>query len=103
MGLHNPIPISLEKDIEKAASILTSFTSSSEASITGKVIPLDILERCKGIAVLTVIKGGFIWSGRAGSGLVVAKYPLFSLLSFFIFILACSLLATPLPHYIFPN
>ncbi|OLY79345.1 LAS seventeen-binding protein 3, partial [Smittium mucronatum] len=72
MGLHNPIPVSLDKDIEKAASILTSFISPSEAKLSGKVIPNDILDKCCGIAVLTVIKGGFIWSGRAGSGLVVA-------------------------------
>ncbi|OMJ08938.1 SH3 domain-containing protein [Smittium culicis] len=73
--IHSPIPVSLDKDIDRASSILKSFISPTEAKYQNKVIPADILERCKGIAVLTVIKGGFIWSGRAGSGLVVARLP----------------------------
>ncbi|OMJ26193.1 SH3 domain-containing YSC84-like protein 1 [Smittium culicis] len=73
--MHSPIPVSLEKDIDKAASILTSFISPTEAKYQGKIIPFDILDKCHGIAVLTVVKGGFIWSGRAGSGLVVARLP----------------------------
>ncbi|KAI0226050.1 hypothetical protein L0F63_005456, partial [Massospora cicadina] len=39
------------------------------------VIPPDILSKAKGFAILTVIKAGFVWSGRAGSGLVVARLP----------------------------
>ncbi|OMJ26536.1 SH3 domain-containing protein [Smittium culicis] len=66
--IHSPIPVSLEKDIDKASS-------PTEAKYQNKVIPANILERCKGIAVLTVIKGGFMWSGRAGSGLVVSRLP----------------------------
>ncbi|OMJ08919.1 SH3 domain-containing YSC84-like protein 1 [Smittium culicis] len=39
------------------------------------IIPADILDKCKGIAILTVMKGGIIMTGSAGSGLVVAKLP----------------------------
>ncbi|CAO3597496.1 unnamed protein product [Absidia cylindrospora] len=37
------------------------------------VIPTDILRNAKGLAILTVLKGGFLFSGRAGSGLVIAR------------------------------
>ncbi|KAG0244185.1 hypothetical protein BGW41_000172 [Actinomortierella wolfii] len=37
------------------------------------IIPPDILARAKGLAIFTVIKAGFLFSGRAGSGLVIAR------------------------------
>ncbi|OMJ26539.1 SH3 domain-containing protein [Smittium culicis] len=52
MKLNSPIPASLAKECEKAAKVLNAF-----------------------IAILTVIKAGFIWSGRVGSGLVFARLP----------------------------
>ncbi|KAJ2233215.1 hypothetical protein H4R99_006569 [Coemansia sp. RSA 1722] len=69
-----PIPQSLEKECIKAANILNSFVNPG-ASGTDKFIPPDILANAKGIAFLTVLKAGFIWSGRVGSGLVVARLP----------------------------
>ncbi|PVU96746.1 hypothetical protein BB561_000984 [Smittium simulii] len=75
MGLHSPLSKGLENDIEKASKILSSFLYDKEAQYTDKIIPGDILERCKGIAVLTVIKGGILWSGRAGTGLVISRLP----------------------------
>ncbi|OZJ04737.1 hypothetical protein BZG36_01800 [Bifiguratus adelaidae] len=38
-------------------------------------IPSAVLRNAKGLAIFTVVKAGFIWSGRAGSGLVVARLP----------------------------
>lgn len=40
-----------------------------------KVIPPSILSNAKGFAVLTILKAGFLGSGRVGSGLVVARLP----------------------------
>ena len=40
-----------------------------------KVIPPSILANAKGLAILTVLKAGFLGSGRFGSGLVVARLP----------------------------
>ncbi|PVU97043.1 hypothetical protein BB561_000803 [Smittium simulii] len=65
----------LESDIKKATEIISSFLHTKELQYTHKLIPSDVLDKCKGIAVLTVIKGGFIWSGRLGTGLVIAKLP----------------------------
>lgn len=36
-------------------------------------IPPNILANAKGLAIFTVLKAGFLFSGRAGSGLVVAR------------------------------
>lgn len=60
--------ISLQEDIDRSARILREFQSIPEGGI-----PREVLENARGIAVLSVIKGGFIFSGRIGSGLVVAK------------------------------
>ncbi|KAF7721287.1 hypothetical protein EC973_004963 [Apophysomyces ossiformis] len=40
-----------------------------------KVIPPGILDKAQGLAIYTVLKAGFLFSGRAGSGLVVARLP----------------------------
>lgn len=39
------------------------------------MIPRGIIENAKGIAVITILKAGFVWTGRAGCGLVVARLP----------------------------
>ena len=38
-----------------------------------QVIPRNILENAKGFAIFTVFKAAFLFSARAGSGVVVAK------------------------------
>ena len=79
MKLHNPLPQSIEEDILKCAHILEKFTkkelthSSLLAQTANKVIPPNVIGNAKGIAIMTVFKAGFIWSGRTGSGLVVAR------------------------------
>ncbi|GMG22136.1 unnamed protein product [Ambrosiozyma monospora] len=40
-----------------------------------QVIPHEVLLNAKGLAVITVLKAGFLFSGRAGSGVVVARLP----------------------------
>ncbi|KAF9091624.1 hypothetical protein BGX23_005013 [Mortierella sp. AD031] len=37
------------------------------------IIPPDILSKAQGLAIFTVVKAGFLFSGRAGSGIVVAR------------------------------
>jgi len=39
------------------------------------VIPPSVLKNAKGLAILTVLKAGFLFSGRAGSGVIVARLP----------------------------
>ncbi|KAI1186596.1 hypothetical protein F5B17DRAFT_403007 [Nemania serpens] len=75
MGLHNPIPSSLASECKKCGKILTSFVDPRQAFSPDKIIPPHILANAKGLAILTVIKAGFLGSARFGSGLVVARLP----------------------------
>ncbi|KAF1813333.1 DUF500-domain-containing protein [Eremomyces bilateralis CBS 781.70] len=73
MGINNPLPSSMHSECKKAAKILTSFVDPGQAFSPDKVIPPAVLANAKGLAVLTVIKAGFLGSARFGSGVVVAR------------------------------
>ncbi|KAI8723916.1 hypothetical protein NCS52_00248400 [Fusarium sp. LHS14.1] len=75
MGINNPLPSSLASECKKCGKILTSFINPRQAFGPDKVIPPSILANAQGLAILTVLKAGFIGSGRFGSGLVVARLP----------------------------
>lgn len=75
MGINSPIPTDLAGECEKAAKILNKFVDPVESGGIDSVVPPDILSNAKGFAILSVLKAGFVWSGRAGSGLVVARLP----------------------------
>ncbi|TXT08833.1 hypothetical protein VHUM_02961 [Vanrija humicola] len=67
---------SLPGESQKAAKILKSFLadpSHPESALNS--IPKQVLLGCKGLAVFTILKAGFVFSGKAGSGLVVARLP----------------------------
>ncbi|CAG8550351.1 1553_t:CDS:10 [Paraglomus brasilianum] len=71
--VNSPLPTDLAGECRKAAKILNSFIDPVVAKGPDKVIPPNILQKAKGFAIFTVIKAGFLFSGRAGSGLVVAR------------------------------
>lgn len=71
MPLHKPYHSSMEKEITKSASIVNSFFDSTVSP--DKSIPGEFIQTCQGIAFLTVIKAGFIWSGKVGTGLVICR------------------------------
>ncbi|EEP76332.1 hypothetical protein UREG_01181 [Uncinocarpus reesii 1704] len=73
LGIHNPLPASLRSECRKAGKILASFVDPRQAFGPDKIIPPQILANAKGLAVITVLKAGFIGSGRFGSGVVVAR------------------------------
>ncbi|KIX03642.1 uncharacterized protein Z518_07195 [Rhinocladiella mackenziei CBS 650.93] len=72
-GINNPLPSSMRSECRKAAKILASFVDPRQSFGPDKVIPPQILANAKGLAVLTVLKAGFLGSGRFGSGIVVAR------------------------------
>ena len=41
--------------------------------LDAKLIPSKVLENAKGIAIITMVKAGALWTGRAGSGIVVSR------------------------------
>ncbi|KAG0290694.1 hypothetical protein BGZ98_003330 [Dissophora globulifera] len=73
MKLNSPLPKDLAGECKKASKILNAFIDPIAAQGLDNVIPPDILSNAKGLAIFTVIKAGFLFSGRAGSGLVVAR------------------------------
>lgn len=75
MGINNPLPGSLKTESIKAAKILASFIKPNQVLGADEVIPHEVLLNAKGLAILTVLKAGFLFSGRAGSGVVVARLP----------------------------
>ncbi|GMK59666.1 hypothetical protein CspeluHIS016_0802720 [Cutaneotrichosporon spelunceum] len=66
----------LPGECDKAAKILQSFLADpSNPDSALNSVPKEVLLRCKGLAVFTILKAGFVFSGKAGSGIVVARLP----------------------------
>lgn len=60
----------LQDAVDQAVTILRRFQSIPEQSI-----PAEVIRDAQGLAILHVIKAGFIFSGRGGQGVVVARTP----------------------------
>jgi lipid-binding SYLF domain-containing protein len=58
----------MQDDVDQAVSIIQRFRDIPEKSI-----PREVLRDAKGLAIMTVIKAGFIFSGRGGAGVVIAR------------------------------
>ena len=58
----------MQDDVDRAVATIQAFRNIPEKSI-----PTEVLRNAKGVAIMTVIKAGFIVSGRGGSGVVVAR------------------------------
>jgi lipid-binding SYLF domain-containing protein len=75
-NVNSPLPSDFESEVQKAAKILSSFTDPEKVEGgLDNVIPKDVFANAKGLVIFTVVKAGFFWSGRVGSGLVIAKLP----------------------------
>src|SRR3982075_2542917 len=57
-----------QETVDHCANIIRDFRSMPE-----KGIPRDVLRHARGLAIITVIKAGFIVSAKAGHGVVVAR------------------------------
>lgn len=73
MPLNAPFHSSMEKEIKKASNIVKSLFHSTIDS--DNAIPIEMLRNCAGIAFLTVVKAGFIWSAKLGTGIVLCRLP----------------------------
>ncbi|KAI9666111.1 MAG: hypothetical protein M1821_004046 [Bathelium mastoideum] len=63
----------MRSECRKAGKILASFVDPRQAFGPDKIIPPQVLAQAKGLAILTVLKAGFLGSGRFGSGVVIAR------------------------------
>ena len=57
-----------QNQVDNAATIIKQFKSIPE-----KAIPNYVLKNAKGVAIITVAKGGFVFSGKIGRGVVLAR------------------------------
>lgn len=60
----------LQQSVDQALVVIQRFKQIPEESI-----PEEVLRDAKGLAVLTVVKAGFIFSARGGEGVVLARTP----------------------------
>ena len=77
--------MSLDKECDKAAAILRSFTRDGfqvkskdrNGNNTKSIvkIPPKVLQQAKGLAIFTVFRTGFHISGAGGSGILIARQP----------------------------
>jgi SH3 domain-containing YSC84-like protein 1 len=58
----------MQEDVDQAVTIIERFQQIPESAI-----PAAVMRDAKGLAILTITKGGFIFSGRGGTGIVVAR------------------------------
>src|SRR2546430_5766362 len=56
--------------VNRCAAIITQFQQMPE-----KAIPRDVLRQAKGLAIMSVVKAGFIFSAKGGQGVVIARTP----------------------------
>ncbi|KAF7861866.1 hypothetical protein EAF04_007748 [Stromatinia cepivora] len=73
LGINNPLPSSMASECKKCGKILSSFIDPRQSFGPDKIIPPHVLAQAKGLAIVTVLKAGFIGSGRYGNGVVIAR------------------------------
>lgn len=72
--LPNPISFTMGAEIRKAVyTVMHMFGSTSTVLVEDRSIPFDLLHKSWGLCFLTVVKAGFMVSGRVGTGLVIAR------------------------------
>ncbi|XP_074482932.1 SH3 domain-containing YSC84-like protein 1 isoform X2 [Sebastes fasciatus] len=71
--MNNPIPSNLKSEAKKAAKILREFTELSKGNGPDRLIPAHVIARAEGLAIISVIKAGFMITARGGSGIVIAR------------------------------
>lgn len=75
VSVNNPIPSNLKSEAKKAAKILREFTEITSRNGPDKIIPAHVIARAKGLALLSVVRAGFLVTARGGSGVVLARRP----------------------------
>ena len=70
----NPVCNTMGGEIRKAAYTVLNMCGKGVLS-SDRSIPLDLLHQARGLCFLTVAKGGLIFSGKVGTGLVISRSP----------------------------
>jgi lipid-binding SYLF domain-containing protein len=64
----SPVFATEQETVDHCARVIRDFRRMPETSI-----PRSVLEHSRGLAIVTVLKAGFVFSGKAGHGVVVAR------------------------------
>lgn len=70
---HVPFSPSLEKECQNAADIIGNFFRDDGGASGDRSIPISLLENASGLAIMTIVKAGFLLVGKVGTGLVVSR------------------------------
>uniref|UniRef100_A0A673ZV54 SH3 and SYLF domain containing 1 n=1 Tax=Salmo trutta TaxID=8032 RepID=A0A673ZV54_SALTR len=73
LTVNNPIPSNMKSEAKKAAKILRHFTEISSRTGPYKLIPANILANGQGLAIITVVKAGFMITAWGSRGIVIAR------------------------------
>ncbi|KAF1336101.1 Sh3 domain-containing protein, partial [Globisporangium splendens] len=73
--IHAPYTDSLAKECQNAADIIGNFFRDDNAASSDRSIPIAFLEKAQGLAIMTIVKAGFMIAGKIGTGLVIARLP----------------------------
>lgn len=57
-----------QETVDHCANVIRDFRDMPE-----KAIPRDVLRHARGLAIITVVKAGFVFSAKAGHGVVIAR------------------------------
>jgi len=68
LRLHIPYSSTLEKDCRDAADIVGNFFRTELGSNVDRKVPVSFLKRASGLAIMKIIKAGFVFSGKLGTG-----------------------------------
>ncbi|KAK1928888.1 SH3 domain-containing protein [Phytophthora citrophthora] len=71
--LHVPFSPSLEKECTNAADIVGNFFRNDSGASGDRSIPISMLENAHGLAIMTIVKAGFLLVGKVGTGIVISR------------------------------
>ncbi|XP_077370404.1 SH3 domain-containing YSC84-like protein 1 [Festucalex cinctus] len=71
--MNSLIPSDLSSEVKKATKILRGFTEISAGNGLDKLIPANVIASAEGLAIISVVKAGFVITARGGSGIVIAR------------------------------
>ncbi|KAE8887165.1 hypothetical protein PF005_g12935 [Phytophthora fragariae] len=73
--LHVPFSPSLEQECTNAADIIGNFFRNDSGASGDRSIPISMLENAHGLAIMTIVKAGFLVVGKVGTGIVISRLP----------------------------
>ena len=69
--MHLPYSSSLEKECRNAADIVGNFFRGKWGADADQSIPISFLEKAHGLALMSIVRAGFLVSAKVGTSFVV--------------------------------